>query len=678
MRFVRYSAVLVIALALCASTLVSARVHKTVTRGSAAFSRDFQASTAVYDNPDVNMDLGQMTLLSLAALNDMPSLALLWTQANLIDACRTPNSPTGVMSCTDNGFPTAISLTSDNLPSLTALNGLSPLLGGLTELTSMNLRFSGNLRGNLPVAWGSLSKLVNLTIVGPNALSGGLPAEWNGMSALSHLDVSFAVNLSPNTSTNSTPPEWISNLAYARITGADFGENTDLPESWFASTSLTTLILRQVYWSGNFPASMASNTVLQTLYLQALAPANGQYLGSGKNLPSDLSGMTALEHFGLSYHATAGAFPTACPPNLITLEITGASSMTGTLPQALFDTASLTYVSLDGTAQLTGAIPGPTNANDSNMITLSINGGNFAGPVSSNWFSVPSLSNLHIANGKDMDAFELTSLPSVESALCQLVQLSMPAIGLSGTLPDNFFSVCPNLTFINLSGNKLEGNLPTDWSNTNGLWELHLADNSFSGSLPVDSLWRDLAGIEIDVSNNNLTGTIPADLIAHLWGYFDISGNDLDLCSNLANFSSSFNMTADRCFFAQTSTDNWCPCTNSWINAGCVATISVCDAFPISPSDPNSPAYVAPPVAVPTILVPTGSTDPTAPSGTTNPSTSPIDPSVPSGSSNPNAVPTGDQPPSLLEPVNPPPSGAATQVASFTALVGAIVAVALL
>lgn len=681
MRFVRFSIVLVVALALCTSTLVSARDTRHKARGTSAFARDFQASAAAYNNPDINMDLTQLTLFTLAALNDMPSLALLWTQANLIDACRTPNSPTGIMSCTDNGYPTAISLNSDNLPSLTALNALSPLLGSLTELTSINLRFSGNLQGTLPAAWGSLSKLVNLTIVGPNALTGGLPAEWNGMSALSRLDLTFAVNLSPNASTNSTPPDWLSNLAYARITGADFGD-ADLPDVWFSSSSLTTLILRQAFWSGNFPASMATNTVLQTLYLQALTPSNGQLIGSGKDLPTDLSGMTALQNFGLSSHATAGAFPTVCPPNLVTLEISSAPSMTGTIPQALFDTASLTYVSLSGLAQLSGALPGPSNASDSNMITLSIDGGNFAGPVSSEWFSVPSLSSLHIANGKDMDAFELGPLPAVEDGLCQLVQLSMPAIGLSGTLPDNFFSVCPNLTFINLSGNKLGGPLPSDWSVTNGLWELDFSGNNFNGSLPLDSLWRDVAGLEFDVSDNDLTGSIPADLIInHVWSYFDISGNDFDLCSNLANFSASFNMTQDRCFFGQASNSNWCPCTNLWAGAGCLANTSVCDSFPIAPSDPNSPAYVAPPVAVPITIPPTGSTDPTAPSVTTNPSVlTPLDPSVPSGANNPDVLPTPDINPSLAVPIPAvaPPSGAATQVASVTAIVGAILAIALL
>ena len=271
-------ALLIIALVLCAT---AARDHSVRRYPSESLVRAssseavFQSSTA-YNNPDVDMEATQIQALIDAAV-DMP-LATTWTTPNLKEACRTPNSPTGILSCTDNGFPTVIALTAHG----TGI--LSPHIGALTELTSLNLTLSPPFAASPPVAWRTLTHLTTLHL-GPDVyFTGHLPEEWSEMTSLTTLIIRFAVDYFLT-----SIPTWTGNLTTLRLQYANL-ENRMLPDFLFTSPSLTTLTLADIRYGGNIPTGFANNSILQHFYLSSMARSNIR-----SPIPSDLSGMTSLK-----------------------------------------------------------------------------------------------------------------------------------------------------------------------------------------------------------------------------------------------------------------------------------------------------------------------------------------------------------------------------------------------
>lgn len=100
------------------------------------------------------------------------------------------------------------------------------------------------------------------------------------------------------------------------------------------------------------------------------------------------------------------------------------------------------------------------------------------------------------------------SIPSDLSNLRNLTNLYLQFNRFSGPLMLDF-SVWKNLTVVDLSNNLFNGSIPSSISNLTRLTTLILANNSFSGRIP-DIISPSLQ--ELNVSNNNLTGTLPHSL----------------------------------------------------------------------------------------------------------------------------------------------------------------------
>lgn len=99
----------------------------------------------------------------------------------------------------------------------------------------------------------------------------------------------------------------------------------------------------------------------------------------------------------------------------------------------------------------------------------------------------------------------------------------------SGEIPSDYFSKMMSLKKVWLSQNKFTGKIPESLGKLNNLIELHLENNQFSGAIP-DFEHNKLTNL--DMSNNNLEGEVPASL-----SKFDaktFAGNE-GLCGKLLN-----------------------------------------------------------------------------------------------------------------------------------------------
>ncbi|GMI67868.1 BR INSENSITIVE 1, BRASSINOSTEROID INSENSITIVE 1, DWARF 2, CABBAGE 2 [Hibiscus trionum] len=87
-------------------------------------------------------------------------------------------------------------------------------------------------------------------------------------------------------------------------------------------------------------------------------------------------------------------------------------------------------------------------------------------------------------------------------------------------------SSCLNLNFLNLSHNQFSGRIPA--LPTSKLQYLYLADNKFQGQVPLYLTEACSSLVELDLSSNNLSGTIPSGFAScSSMESFDVSTNNL-------------------------------------------------------------------------------------------------------------------------------------------------------
>ncbi|GKU97041.1 hypothetical protein SLEP1_g10222 [Rubroshorea leprosula] len=109
----------------------------------------------------------------------------------------------------------------------------------------------------------------------------------------------------------------------------------------------------------------------------------------------------------------------------------------------------------------------------------------------------------------------------------QLYALQLPDMQLSGEVP-NSLQYCGSLQYLNLSTNNISGTIPADlcsWMPK--LITLDLSNNDLSGEIPPDLANCALLS-ELILSNNRLSGTIPYKLSSLVWlKNFSVANNSL-------------------------------------------------------------------------------------------------------------------------------------------------------
>ncbi|KAM7507936.1 hypothetical protein LguiA_018389 [Lonicera macranthoides] len=80
----------------------------------------------------------------------------------------------------------------------------------------------------------------------------------------------------------------------------------------------------------------------------------------------------------------------------------------------------------------------------------------------------------------------------------------------SGTIPMNIGQIMTKLYYLDLSGNLLNGSIPPSLGNMESLYCLRLSKNNFSGE--VHDQWQNVHIMTIDFSVNNLSGNFPGSL----------------------------------------------------------------------------------------------------------------------------------------------------------------------
>ncbi|XP_039165933.1 receptor-like protein 15 [Eucalyptus grandis] len=171
---------------------------------------------------------------------------------------------------------------------------------------------------------------------------------------------------------------------------------------------------------------------------------------------------------------------------------------------------------------------------DLRTIDLSLN--DIPGPFAT-WLleNNTKLENLLMAN----NLFAKLEVPLM--ALHNLSMMDMSNNGMRGELTTEFCLNVPNLSHLNLSANRLEGNIPSELGSMKSLYSLDLSHNNFSKGLPIQLLDSNSSLEKLNVAYNNLQGEIvfSNDTKNLNWLCLNLEHNrftgDLSFLSSLAN-----------------------------------------------------------------------------------------------------------------------------------------------
>ncbi|URE07576.1 LRR receptor-like serine threonine-protein kinase [Musa troglodytarum] len=122
-----------------------------------------------------------------------------------------------------------------------------------------------------------------------------------------------------------------------------------------------------------------------------------------------------------------------------------------------------------------------------------------------NFSALPSLTGLNLTFNRLSG-----QIPPTIATLSELISFDVRGNDITGTIPARISSLT-KLRSLNLSGNKISGSIPLSLGNMTSLDFLILSGNGFSGSIPEEM--GDLQNLqELDLSANFLTGSIPQSL----------------------------------------------------------------------------------------------------------------------------------------------------------------------
>ncbi|KAJ0763864.1 putative non-specific serine/threonine protein kinase [Helianthus annuus] len=378
-------------------------------------------------------------------------------------------------------------------------------LGRLTGLTRLNLQ-SNLLTGPIPVAVGQLTKLVKLD-VSENSLEGVvMEAHFANLSMLLSLDTSSNHKLIFNVSHEWIPPFQLRNvqLSSCKILSG-------FPHWLQNQRKLESLKLSNTSVYGLLPTWLRNMLVI-------LDVSSNRLSGNIPDCLENLQGMTMLL---LSSNGLSGVLPSSLGNiYFLTWLQLDDNNFHGQIPQDLGKLGYLEVLDL-GNNGFSGNIPKWIGDKLSELGILRLHKNNFTGGIPHSLCKCSSLYILDIAHnnltgsiphcfgelsGMVEDAFNYGIRDEEEVDLMDVIQV------IKGSELE-YTKTIYLVVNMDLSSNKLTGEIPVELTALASLMGLNLSHNHLSGSIP-DTIGNLKALNSLDFSDNQLNGTIPPSMAA--------------------------------------------------------------------------------------------------------------------------------------------------------------------
>ncbi|XP_020201273.2 receptor-like protein EIX1 [Aegilops tauschii subsp. strangulata] len=425
-------------------------------------------------------------------------------------------------------------------------------IGSLPSLRYLNLSYNW-FYGRVPPQIGNLSKLTYLDLKPSDSFSLELysgDVHWlSHLSSLKHLDLSHMnltaavdwvhqVNMLPALRKLYLQYTGIRNrvafLGQSNLTALEVldisGNNfsTTISPNWFwNTTSLTYLNLKGCNFRGPIPDSIGNMTSLEQVYFQ-----RNNLMAT--MIPYGFRNLCSLKILDLEQSNTSGDITELmerlpnCPSNMLQILDFSYNNISGALPNWPGPLTNLTYLVLSGT-NITGPIPEWIGAL-TELVSLELGGNRLNGivteyhlkglkdlkflglhntdlqiKVSPNWIPPFKLQAIFLASLQLGPAFP----PWLRSQTgLQLLHMSNASIT---AIPAWFWVAFSRTNFIDLSDNEITGTLPAtlEFMSTQ---KMVLSNNRLIGMVPKFPRNTEY----MDLSGNSFSGTLPSDFAAPL------------------------------------------------------------------------------------------------------------------------------------------------------------------
>ncbi|XP_020233762.1 receptor kinase-like protein Xa21 isoform X1 [Cajanus cajan] len=413
-------------------------------------------------------------------------------------------------------------------------------IGSMARLTKLLLG-ANDLVGTIPPTLGNLSSLQNITLA-RNHLEGSIPHVLGRLSNLKEL------NLGLN-SLSGVVPDSLYNLSNIQI--FVLGKNQlggTLPSNMqLAFPNLRVFLVGWNNFNGTFPYSISNISGLQVFDISSN--------GFNGPIPPTLGSLNKLKRFNIAYNSFGGGRAqdldflsslTNCTelhililesnefggvlPDLIgnfSIHLTwlsmGINQISGMIPEGIGQLISLTnFIMIDN--YLEGTIP-DSIGKLKNLVRLALQGNKFSGNIPIAIGNLTMLSELYLHTN------ELEGRIPLSLKYCTRMQsFGVSDNNLSGDIPNRTFGNQEGLINLDLSNNSFTGSIPLEFGNLKHLSILYLFENKLSGEIPPQ-LSACSALTELVLEKNFFSGSI-SSFLGSL-----ISLEILDLSNN--NFSST-------------------------------------------------------------------------------------------------------------------------------------------
>uniref|UniRef100_A0A7N0U979 non-specific serine/threonine protein kinase n=1 Tax=Kalanchoe fedtschenkoi TaxID=63787 RepID=A0A7N0U979_KALFE len=233
--------------------------------------------------------------------------------------------------------------------------------------------------------------------------------------------------------------------------------------------------------------------------------SNMQYLSLGINnfsgpVPPEIGNLTKLISLSFGSNNLEGPLPKELG-NLTSLQqlYIDSSGVSGPIPDAFAKLKALQILWASDNL-FTGKIP-ELFGTLTELIELRLEGTSLEGPIPSNFTALTKLEGLRIGDLSGQDS----SLEFLRTQT-RLSTLSLRNCRLSGQIPD--LSLFSRLQYLDLSFNKLTGQVPSSLQDLASLSYIYLGNNGLSGTLPPNITKHQLVALDASF-NPSLSGDLP-------------------------------------------------------------------------------------------------------------------------------------------------------------------------